>query len=454
MKMPNSREISDEQEMIYIEAPVEGTIMVGGPPGTGKTVIAFLRAGILSKKKKRVQVLMFNNVLKKYTENIAADDEGRIQSGTLNSWLPAWWEQNQIESEARFGEKVYLEISYDRKDEVKELGAKWDPRHWDPKRRKSGQWWVPIETLNVKEEALTPYLAKDFSIPKLDEHVFDYRRMIEGAAQHLAEGAPFTDWGHLIIDEAQDFSENLFSFLRFISSQLKDSGLTILADENQRLNEDTNSDIKGIMKALAIDEGRYYLLTENFRNTKEIASLAAAFYVGLPTGKPKTPSRRGEKPRLLRARSFEQQVGYIISTLKDRGYGEVGVFAQNEPMRERLFNKLSHQLRGVYRVQTYSSKTRKEHPVDELVFDKEGTVTVINRQSCKGLEFDAVFIPELQSVSIDGSNLDAFKMNMYVMCSRARTSLHLLYSRGQGQEPEFLQYFPPQDAGLLEYLDG
>jgi DNA helicase-2/ATP-dependent DNA helicase PcrA len=50
--MPNSREISDEQEEIYMDAPMDGVVMVAGPPGTGKTVIAFLRAQALNKRKK------------------------------------------------------------------------------------------------------------------------------------------------------------------------------------------------------------------------------------------------------------------------------------------------------------------------------------------------------------------------------------------------------------------
>jgi DNA helicase-2/ATP-dependent DNA helicase PcrA len=75
----------------------------------------------------------------------------------------------------------------------------------------------------------------------------------------------------------------------------------------------------------------------------------------------------------------------------------------------------------------------------------------LNRHSCKGLEFDFVFIPELQSINIDGSSLDTFKMNMYVMCSRAREALFMLYSSSTGEDVEVVQYLPSKDSNLLEY---
>jgi superfamily I DNA/RNA helicase len=124
-------------------------------------------------------------------------------------------------------------------------------------------------------------------------------------------------------------------------------------------------------------------------------------------------------------------------------------------MRNELYNKLQHRLRGKYRVQTYSSKEKfkDEHPIDDLVFDKKGTLTVINRHSCKGLEFDAVFIPETQAIAIDGSNLDTFKMNMYVMCSRARQALCLLYASSTGEQPDIIAYLPDKKSGILDYID-
>ena len=78
-KHENAKEsdMSQEQKDIYIDAPLHGKVIVTGPPGTGKTVIAFLRALTIAKSKKRVSVTMAQNVLKQYSAN-AADDEFRV----------------------------------------------------------------------------------------------------------------------------------------------------------------------------------------------------------------------------------------------------------------------------------------------------------------------------------------------------------------------------------------
>jgi len=445
--MPNSREISDEQEEIYMDAPMDGSVMVAGPPGTGKTVIAFLRAQALNKRKKSATVMMYGKVLRKYTSNVSDQQEDNVPTATLLSWSHKWWKEHKINSRAVVGDKIYLDCPYDRKDDAKAKGARWD--RWKKK------WWVTIEVYNKNQAFFDQWLLEDYDPPQIDDYQYDWQQMLEKLAIHIGEGKPVQSFGHIIIDEAQDFPSAMFGFLRFALLQKKDCGITIMADENQRLNEHHNSTIEQIQKALAIPDDRYFPLTENFRNTREIAKLAAQFYVGLPTGIPKLPERKGELPQLVSTKSMDDQVQYIVDAVTNRAFGEVGVFAQTDSIRNKLFNKLQHRLRGKYRVQTYSSKEKykEEHPVDDLVFDKKGTLTVINRHSCKGLEFDAVFIPEIQTIPIDGSNLDTFKMNMYVMCSRARQALYLLYSSTTGHEPDIVGYLPDEKSGLLKYCD-
>ena len=70
MRMPNARDMSDEQQDIFEDAPLDGRVLVTGPPGTGKTVIAFLRAMLLAKENKKVDVIMYNRVLKRFAQNV------------------------------------------------------------------------------------------------------------------------------------------------------------------------------------------------------------------------------------------------------------------------------------------------------------------------------------------------------------------------------------------------
>ncbi|MFA0025893.1 DNA/RNA helicase, partial [Vibrio sp. 10N.261.49.A5] len=76
-------------------------------------------------------------------------------------------------------------------------------------------------------------------------------------------------------------------------------GITILADENQRLQEGHNSSLEDIRHNLKIKADREFRLTKNFRNTKPIAELAKHFYTGLSTGVPESPDKSGGLPKFI-----------------------------------------------------------------------------------------------------------------------------------------------------------
>src|SRR5262249_26133113 len=58
-----------------------GTILVLGPPGSGKTVVALMRELALRRQRLPVQSLVFNNVLTRYTGN----------EFTFHKWINDWW---------------------------------------------------------------------------------------------------------------------------------------------------------------------------------------------------------------------------------------------------------------------------------------------------------------------------------------------------------------------------
>ena len=69
MRFPSISQLDRDQTAIYQGAPPDGTILIVGPPGTGKSVIAFHRAQYLSKLKREPRVVMFNKVLARYASN-------------------------------------------------------------------------------------------------------------------------------------------------------------------------------------------------------------------------------------------------------------------------------------------------------------------------------------------------------------------------------------------------
>ena len=76
MRFPSFTDLDREQRAIYSGAPLGESILVMGPPGTGKTVMAFHRAERLktmatSKKAEtaRPRVIMYNKVLATYSSD-------------------------------------------------------------------------------------------------------------------------------------------------------------------------------------------------------------------------------------------------------------------------------------------------------------------------------------------------------------------------------------------------
>ena len=73
----------------------------------------------------------------------------------------------------------------------------------------------------------------------------------------------------------------------------------------------------------------------------------------------------------------------------------------------------------------------------EMEFDKPG-ILLLHYRSAKGLEFDTLFLPELQEFTMQPDTPE-FKMMLYTIISRARDLLFLSYV---GDKPSVIEEFP------------
>jgi superfamily I DNA/RNA helicase len=87
-------------------------------------------------------------------------------------------------------------------------------------------------------------------------------------------------------------------------------------------------------------------------------------------------------------------------------------------------------------VNAYQHQYKNEGFIDVL----QPGVTVLNRQSVKGQEFDTVFILEFENFvpCMD----DAMRRVMYMMCARARDFLMFVYGPGE-LSPAAAEALPP-----------
>lgn len=393
MRLPTEKELSPEQREV-IFAPPEGTALVVGPPGSGKTVVALFRAKFLERELETFCVIMYTKVLKKYTG---------MESRTGLHWIGEWWRLCRGSGMPEY--KVRVD-GYG--------GPRWQ-RKWDFERAS--------EILIEEPEA--------------------FRRK--------------GHWGHLILDEAQDFPPGYHRLLYCVQEKVFEEldeaarpSLLVLADENQRITAE-NSTIEEMKRAYLLNEADVYSLEKNYRNTREIAEFASHFFVGLRSGMPKLPEKRGEKPVVAPTNGIDDAVGRVARYARSHEASEIAVLVNYERTRKKLVNKLRHRLKdSSIDVQTYSSQDRSAGNAEVLEFERVRIVTVLCYASAKGLEFDAVFLPELQSIRVDGEQLDVTRMNLYVMCSRARTHLFLFVSEDPERKARIWGLLPPGGRYVLQ----
>ncbi len=105
-------------------------------------------------------------------------------------------------------------------------------------------------------------------------------------------------------------------------------------------------------------------------------------------------------------------------------------------------------------IQSYHYEDAQYKDTSNLIFDKGGVITVISKFSAKGLEFDTVFIPELQACNIEAGEENIFKNQMYVLTSRPRSKLFLMYTNeDEDEEPNVLKFLPLRE-NLLDFVSG
>jgi DNA polymerase III delta prime subunit len=452
MRLPKLRDLTQAQKDVYLYAPNDAHVLVAGPPGTGKTLIACFRAVELQKRGVPVVLCMFSRVLARYASNAGDGQESAFMVRTARQWFVHWWKHAGLPPRSQ-GSDILVKASYQERIEVRAAGARWHKDVWCPWRGKRGAWVVGIEEWNRNTEDFSawttlqhppphPEAAAEYDWDAICEHVMDHSDTLSEAS---------VSPGTLLIDEGQDFPPGFYRFLRLLSAIGSSRGAPhplrcmVLADENQQLTQ-FNSTLDDIQSALKIAPGHRYQLLDNFRNTHEIAELARQFFADVGA-LPLLPDRRGELPAFVECCGMPACIKAIMTWVANHPGKETGVLVFRESKREQLHASIKAEAAKMkgrdVTVQSYSWQSRADNNVDELVFDGRDVITVLNTQSCKGLEFDAVFIIDLHDSPIGSIGADRFRMQMFVAVSRARQWVELLESSPVRPEEPFLKELPP-----------
>ena len=346
MRLPTWEEFTRvEEQLDVLEYPLNESLFVVGPPGSGKTVLAVQRAQMLTEIQSDVLIVTYNRMLRRLVALMV--DDGVI-SQTMQSFV--WFDYQD-----RMGEQPPC--------------ASHDPFAY--------RWSIIMERMKLKE---------------------------------VRPNRP-----HLIVDEGQDLPPGFFKY----ASGYVARNITVFADEDQALRRDCTT-LEQIKQATGLNNP--YILSQNHRNTPEISRLAEHFHSGRLPAATVHRSSSGELPRLVRSENVESTVVVVSNWYQNRG-GSIGVIVDRNQTGRVLQKDLAQRLPGV-RVDVYRHDQKNEDAINIL----QDGVTVVNKESAKGLEFDTVFIVELDRF-IPCTD-DAQRRALYMMCTRARDNLLLLHGPG------------------------
>ena len=365
-ELPGIHELSKEQETVRA-LPAEGRHLIVGGPGTGKTVVALLRARRHRYERNPYVFLVFNRLLHRASEQLFRDE---LRPGEL-------------------------------------LGATW----WG---------WFRDRFEESTGEALPRKPPRPDGFRSIDW---------DGVGRIVSEGSPTRrspNGDALVIDEGQDMPPEFYRALVTLGFER----FFVTADQNQQIGDD-NSSRWDIETELAIDTKDVIGLQHNRRNSGPVARLAQAFYTGDPASPPvELPSRPGPAALLCdyAERRFADICRRLVKRV-DRDPAElVGVIAPNNAVRQRYVDGLRAATGGLDNgaptIETFFGRHRPDVRFDE------GGILVINAQACKGLEFDVAVLADIDGHRVPPTDLDAVRKRFYVMVARARERVILLRRRG------------------------
>ena len=365
MRLPTWKELEAQPEQLAVlEHPLDESLFVVGPPGSGKTVLALRRAQSAAQagRSSPVAVVTYNRMLRRLLRLMNDGDD--LPISTMHSFV------------------------------------------WHDYKRRTGD-----------EPPNDPR----------DQYARDWEAMLAVLDGHAAASP---DREHLVVDEGQDLPEGFF---RYASRHVSEA-ITVFADEDQAIGN-RRTTLEQIKNGANLPDA--VMLSRNHRNTPEIARLAEHFHGGRLPAATVLRSSSGELPRLVQLPNLEAIAVLISNWFWNRG-GTVGVIVDRNDFGRDVHAEVAGELPGG-RVDIYESGSNNEESINVL----EPGVTILNKESVKGQEFDAVFILELDHFlpCTDESKRRA----MYMMCTRARDNLFLVHDVPAGLSRKAVAALPGPD---------
>ena len=278
-------------------------------------------------------------------------------------------------------------------------------------------------------------------VPQIRSYVYDYGEIINNLNNLSLKSDPV----QVIIDEGQDMPQKFYETLRYMRIE----NFFVVADQNQQIT-DQNSKKEELVDALGIDPEDIIELKENFRNTYDVARLSRHFYTDPSSPAPNLPDTSRQSigvPLLLEYTDLNNAITRILREADRNPSILIGVIVPTNDVLDVYVNALREIEISLDNPKPLISSYKSGKDVD-IDFSKGGIV-VINDMSVKGVEFDSVFIADIDKFKVYGKDVVSMKKRFYVMVSRAINNVILLKNSNNRCEIDELL---PTDEKILKRI--
>ena len=468
--MRTLQKVTPTPEQLTLLADVrQGFRVIRGAAGSGKTTVALLRLRQLcqsrttqrrrsgSEEPVRVLVLTFNRTLRGYIQEFANDldaiGEVEVTVDTFSHWAHELVGKPRVipdEGRAYISSlltnlgvaSANLDYFF---DEIKYIQGRFplDERSRYLEATRVGRGRTPQVSQSLRARLLTEVVGP-YEEYKQRRALVDWNDVALAAVETTD-----SEYDVVIVDETQDFSSNQ---MRAIMAHLAPNHVTtFVIDAAQRIYP---QGFQWSEIGINVRPEMVYTLRHNYRNTKQIARLAASLLVGLPTDMdgvaPDEASciRTGPLPKIVVGK-YSAQFSHMMKQISSAiAAGET--VAILHPKGGGWFSHTESVLRA-NDVKYCSISRAYEWP------DGPELVALSTIHSAKGLEFDHVLMPGLSGeVTPHGDDegdgtLDALRRLVAMGIGRAKKTVTMGYKKGEMSS--VFDWIDPDTCEMVEALE-
>jgi len=223
--------------------------------------------------------------------------------------------------------------------------------------------------------------------------------------------APNADY--IIVDEAQDFSEQDIQLFKSKANK----ALIMYGDSSQQIYKFRIPQPISMEEIAVLTKFPSMNLMYNHRLPKKIARLAELITVPEEDLEFLCKNEGVELPKILQYNNLDLQLDAIIEIIKNRQFEDVGIFFRHN--QDAKYAEEYIATKGIDVEVKYDIRNGVSKMTLDFSTDKPKLTTY---HSCKGLQYEAVFIPNCTASDEDDRSL------LYVAITRTYQSLFIMHS--------------------------